>query len=39
MHHERQVADAMARDGTKPILTLHETRSDLPTAIPRVIGS
>lgn len=39
MHHERQVADAMARDGTKAVLTLHETRSDLPTAIPRVIGS
>lgn len=38
--YERMVADAMARDGTKPILDLGgPVDSGLPRAIPRVIGS
>lgn len=38
--YERQVADAMARDGTKAILDLGGAQpSAVPYAIPRVIGS
>jgi hypothetical protein len=38
--YERLVADAMARDGTKPVLDLGGwVDSDVPRAIPRVIGS
>ena len=40
LSYERQVADAMARDGTKPRLDLGGgTYSEVPVAIPRVIGS
>jgi hypothetical protein len=40
MHHERQVADAMARDGTKPILDMAGPMDHgLPVAIGRVIGT
>ena len=38
--YERQVADAMARDGSKPTLDLGgPPPSDAPVAIPRLIGS
>lgn len=39
MHYERQVADAMARDGTKPVLNLCSETAPGETAIARVIGS
>ncbi len=38
--HERQVADAMARDGTKPKIDMGGPQpSSIPQAIPRLIGS
>ena len=37
--YERQVADAMARDGGKATLSLGGETSDAPIAIPRLIGS
>lgn len=40
MTYERQVADAMARDGTKPVLDMGgPVMGEIPLAIPRVIGS
>lgn len=40
LHYERQVADAMARDGTKPVLSLNGcSDSNVEVAIPRVIGA
>jgi hypothetical protein len=40
LHYERQVADAMARDGSKPVLSLNGGGdSNVEVAIPRVIGA